>query len=231
MIIYLYQFTTGKKNESLLIPLHKVRHFAGIKSGFWANYTKKISHTWDETQSWTETETAEWEAQNWVKIRQTLLPGWKQFHIRIRLSTALRCTVVNSTASARSLPDKVFKANWGFQMCCSSSYEEAHRNGRHEDRRCSGWPGKPSTADERPNKLIALQKMSQQCNHLRTGRNQWNTREASSEVSYRKSGRQKAKPPTWNPGQATEESRKSQELGCRKRTAEYLDQGRPKSVL
>lgn len=41
------------------------------------------------------------------------------------LSTATR-----HTASARSLPDKDFKADWGFKMCCSSSCEEAQRNRR-----------------------------------------------------------------------------------------------------
>ena len=34
------------------------------------------------------------------------------------------------TASARSLPDKDFKGDWGFKMFCSSSYEEAQRNGQ-----------------------------------------------------------------------------------------------------
>lgn len=36
----------------------------------------------------------------------------------------------NYTASARALPDKDFKAHWGFTMCCSSSFEEAQKIGR-----------------------------------------------------------------------------------------------------
>lgn len=45
----------------------------------------------------------------------------------VTLSTATRPKVVNS-ASARSLPSKYFKADWGFKMCYSSSFEEAQRN-------------------------------------------------------------------------------------------------------
>lgn len=53
------------------------------------------------------------------------------------------------STTARSLPDKHFKAGWGFEMCCSTFLEEAQRKTEEkkggeniEDCDRSGWPRK-----------------------------------------------------------------------------------------